>query len=140
MFWAMHDTRSWIMYPRYNYLDWAFYVAVLGSILCYVTAALFAIESRNAQAKRQRFTNLVYNMHHPQAPTNGFEQIPLKTPPGPPSGRPMTSPGGSSRFSRQHDIGSAHSSPYASISRFSQQPRTPKSPPQSPLSRQFTAV
>lgn len=58
-----HDTRNWLQYPSYNYLDWAFYVAVLSSVLNGAAAALFAIEGRKAYAKRQRFTNLVYNMH-----------------------------------------------------------------------------
>lgn len=58
-----HDTRNWLQYPNWNYLDWAFYVAVLSTALNGAAAVLFAIEGRKAYTKRQRFTNLVYNMH-----------------------------------------------------------------------------
>src|SRR5699024_422155 len=63
VFAIQHDTRSWLINPRFNHLDWAFYVAVFSSLLNLAAAVLFAIETRNAQLKRQRFTNLVYNMH-----------------------------------------------------------------------------
>ena len=58
-----HDARSWLLYPRFNHLDWAFYVTVLSTVLNLAAAILFALEARSAHAKRQRFTNLVYNMH-----------------------------------------------------------------------------
>lgn len=63
VFAIQHDTRSWLMYPNFNHLDWAFYIAVLSTVLNLVTSIMLAYETRDAQAKRQKFTNLVYNMH-----------------------------------------------------------------------------
>lgn len=63
VFASKHDTRSWLMNPRHNHLDWAFYTEVLGSLLTMAATVLLVIETRKAQERRQRFTNLVYNMH-----------------------------------------------------------------------------
>lgn len=61
-----HDVRSWLMNPRFNHLDWSFYLAILSTLINTSAAIMLAIEMRRARQKRQRFTNLVYNMHHPR--------------------------------------------------------------------------
>ncbi|XP_027197216.1 uncharacterized protein LOC113791619 [Dermatophagoides pteronyssinus] len=167
VFAVKHDVRSWLMNPRFNHLDWSFYLAILSTLLNASAAIMLAIEMRRARQKRQRFTNLVYNMHHSRSigsgATNGFETIPLKTPPQPPistTGQSPHYPHSRQQHHHHHHqqqqhqqshhqqqqgarspIDSIHSSPYASISRFSQQPQQQPMTPQSQTSsRQFTAV
>ncbi|KPM03813.1 Claudin-like protein [Sarcoptes scabiei] len=140
VFGIKHDVRSWLMNPRFNHLDWSYYIALLSILLNFLAAILFAFECRRARSRRQRFTNLIYNMH-PRSPGNGFETVPLKNLPSPGTSSPLSAQHyQQNRFNKQspRSPDSIHSSPYASISRFSQGQQQGYPIKSSP--RHFTAV
>jgi len=62
VFSIMHTDRSWLMYPNYNHLDWAFYLAILSSLLHFIASSLLLYESFKTIERRRKLTNLVYNM------------------------------------------------------------------------------
>jgi hypothetical protein len=62
VFCIMHSDRSWLMYPMYNHLDWAFYVAILSSLLHFIAAIMLFFETIKTRERKQKLTNLVYNM------------------------------------------------------------------------------
>jgi len=62
VFSIMHSDRSWLMYPMYNHLDWAFYVAILSSLLHFIATIMLLYETIKTRERKQKLTNLVYNM------------------------------------------------------------------------------
>ncbi|XP_074598031.1 claudin superfamily protein pickel isoform X2 [Brevipalpus obovatus] len=54
--------RSWLQYPNFNHLDWAYFVAILTLLLHLGGAGLLVKESWREYQRRRKMNNLVYNM------------------------------------------------------------------------------
>jgi hypothetical protein len=62
VFGIMAFERSWLLYPPYNHLDWAYYVCIVALVTSILGTALLAFEYLAAKEKRKKLNNLVYNM------------------------------------------------------------------------------
>ncbi|KAI1305210.1 hypothetical protein HDE_01540 [Halotydeus destructor] len=62
VFGVMAFDRSWLLFPNYNHLDWAFFVAILSLIMSTLATGLLGLEMVAAKERRKKFDNLVYNM------------------------------------------------------------------------------
>jgi len=80
VFCIMHSDRGWFMYPMYNHLDWAFYVAILSSALHMFASILLLYETFKTRQRKQKLTNLVYNMQQ-RAPNDAYDSMPLQRKP-----------------------------------------------------------
>ncbi|XP_053211347.1 uncharacterized protein LOC128394988 [Panonychus citri] len=59
--------RSWLQYPNFNHLDWAYFLAVITMILLFIASGLLIKESWREYQRKRKMTNLVYSMR----PRNG---------------------------------------------------------------------
>lgn len=57
--------RDWLMYPRFNVLDWGFSVAVVACMILGMAALVLWIEARRAFDERREAKNLVQQMQEP---------------------------------------------------------------------------
>lgn len=55
--------RDWLMYPRFNVLDWGYAVAVVAFIVLGMAAFILLIEARRSYDERREAKNLVQQMH-----------------------------------------------------------------------------
>lgn len=62
VFGGMAFSRSWLLYPNFNHLSWAYAFAVVAFFFHSFTALMLLREAFNARERRKREHNLVYNM------------------------------------------------------------------------------
>lgn len=62
VFGIMAFERSWLLYPPYNHLDWAFYVAIASLVFSALASVLLLFESKAARQRRRKHNSLAYNM------------------------------------------------------------------------------
>ncbi|GIX68099.1 hypothetical protein CDAR_197191 [Caerostris darwini] len=63
VFGGMCYNRSWLQYPSFNHLSWAYGLAVVSMFFHMFAAAYLYADTKRAQDYRRRTSNLVYNMH-----------------------------------------------------------------------------
>ena len=71
VFGAMAFDRSWLLYPTFNHLDWAYFIAIASLIFGIIASVVLLTESREARRRRKKMHNLVYNMQPRIATPNG---------------------------------------------------------------------
>lgn len=54
--------RSWLQYPIYNHLSWAYALAVVAFFFHAFAALMLLGETFKARERRRRANNLIYNM------------------------------------------------------------------------------
>lgn len=57
--------RDWLMYPRFNVLDWGYSLAVVAFMVLGIAALVLFVESRRAYDERREAKNLVAQMQEP---------------------------------------------------------------------------
>ncbi|XP_013788828.2 uncharacterized protein LOC106472719 [Limulus polyphemus] len=62
IFGGMCFDRTWILYPIFNHLSWAYGLAVIAFFFHVFAAACLLSETFKAKERRQRANNLIYNM------------------------------------------------------------------------------
>ncbi|GFX76244.1 uncharacterized protein TNCV_1233821 [Trichonephila clavipes] len=62
VFGGMCYNRSWLQYPSFNHLSWAYGLAVVSMFFHMFAAAYLYADTKRAQDFRRRASNLVYNM------------------------------------------------------------------------------
>uniref|UniRef100_A0A2R5L4K8 Putative conserved plasma membrane protein n=1 Tax=Ornithodoros turicata TaxID=34597 RepID=A0A2R5L4K8_9ACAR len=62
VFGGMCFERSWLQYPTYNHLSWAYALAVVAFFFHAVAAMMLLLEAFKARERRRRANNLIYNM------------------------------------------------------------------------------
>jgi uncharacterized membrane protein (DUF485 family) len=62
VFGAMAFDRQWLLYPSFNHLDWAYFIAIASLIISIVASMVLLAETRDARRRRKKMHNLVYNM------------------------------------------------------------------------------
>ncbi|XP_077516869.1 claudin superfamily protein pickel isoform X1 [Amblyomma americanum] len=62
VFGGMCFERSWLQYPKYNHLSWAYALAVVAFFFHTLAAIMLLGETFKARERRRRANNLIYNM------------------------------------------------------------------------------
>ena len=62
VFGAMAFDRHWLLYPSFNHLDWAYFIAIVSLVLCIAASMILLSETREARRRRKKMHNLVYNI------------------------------------------------------------------------------
>ncbi|KAH8025088.1 hypothetical protein HPB51_003004 [Rhipicephalus microplus] len=62
VFGGMCFDRSWLQYPNYNHLSWAYALAVVAFFFHTLAAVMLLGEAFKARERRRRANNLIYNM------------------------------------------------------------------------------
>lgn len=62
VFGGMCYDRSWLQYPSFNHLSWAYGLAVVSMFFHMFSACYFFADCKRAREHRRRASNLVYNM------------------------------------------------------------------------------
>ncbi|KAH6934953.1 hypothetical protein HPB50_002486 [Hyalomma asiaticum] len=62
VFGGMCFDRSWLQYPNYNHLSWAYALAVVAFFFHTLAAVMLLGETFKARERRRRANNLIYNM------------------------------------------------------------------------------
>ncbi|XP_077516870.1 claudin superfamily protein pickel isoform X2 [Amblyomma americanum] len=70
VFGGMCFERSWLQYPKYNHLSWAYALAVVAFFFHTLAAIMLLGETFKARERRRRANNLIYNMQPRTAPAD----------------------------------------------------------------------
>jgi len=102
VFGAMAFDRSWLLYPSFNHLDWAYFVAIASLLMSVLSCFVLIAEARDARQRKKKMHNLVYNT-----------QSRLSTPNGNRAFQPESKPlHGSQHMQRPSSTQPSHPQPY----------------------------